>query len=436
MYVKDREKATACKREMARTPDGARAHRYRSARQAQAATVRRLRQKELVRASLREHATGAPSVSMFELRTALGMIHTGRAAGIDRVSNEMIKNLNRNNLGRIHKLINLSFTNGYVPVAWKLAKLRSLLKLGKGPKFLESYRPISLLECLGKLMERIVATRLEDVVERSQLLSHSQAGFRRWRSTEDPLLDLISDLQDTRARQGNKDLLVILLDFEKAFDRVDPWVLLQIMREIGIPVYLFRWYHSFLQDRRYCVCVGTSYSKVVRFALGVPQGSISGPLLFALYPSTMTTEIRAAESREVRTVEFADDVNLWVRLNSTEDGNYDVHQAQTALNAISDWSERYGTNVAISESANETKTYGFLYPTDVKKNRPPVNLTYQETAVAFKDEAKRLGVTFDRNLNFDKHVKNVTNAAKRKLECINKVVGKVWGGSTGDTCAA
>jgi len=150
----------------------------------------------------------------------------------------------------------------------------------------------------------------------------------------------------------------------------------------------------------------------------------------------MTTEIRAAVSRKVRTVEFADDVNLWVRLNRTEDGNYDVHRAQTALNAISDWSDRYGTNVSISESANETKTYGFLYPTDVKKTRPPMNLTYQETAVAFKDEAKRLGVTFDRNLNFDKHVKNVTNAAKRKLACINKVVGKVWGGSTGDTCAA
>ena len=288
---------------------------------------------------------------MFELRTALGMIHTGRAAGIDRVSNEMIKNLNRNNLGRIHKLINLSFTNGYVPTAWKRAKLHPLLKSDKDPKFLESYRPISLLECLGKLMER-----LEDVGERSQLLPHSLARFRRWRSTEDPLLDLISNLQDTRARTGNNDLLVILLDFEEAFDRVDPWILLKIMRDVGVPVYLLRWYHSFLMDRRYCVCVGTSYSKVVRFALGVPQGSFSGPLLFALYPSTLTTETRAAVNREVRTVEFADDVNLWVRLNRTEDGSYDISQAQTALNAILDWSERYGINVSISESIDETKT--------------------------------------------------------------------------------
>ena len=132
----------------------------------------------------------------------------------------------------------------------------------------------------------------------NQLLPHSQAGFRRWRSTGDPLLDLVSDLQDTRARRSDKDLLLILLDFEKAFDKVDPWILLRILLDKGIPVYLLRWFWSFLMDRRYCVCVGTSYSKTVRFALGVPQGSISGPLLFALYFSTLTTEIRAAVNHE------------------------------------------------------------------------------------------------------------------------------------------
>ena len=74
------------------------------------------------------------------------------------------------------------------------------------------------------------------MVERNQLLPHSQAGFRRWRSTEDPLLDLVSDLQDMRARKSDKDLLVILLDFEKTFDKVDLWILLRILLNKGIPV--------------------------------------------------------------------------------------------------------------------------------------------------------------------------------------------------------
>ena len=143
-----------------------------------------------------------------------------------------------------------------MPTAWKLSKLNPILKPGKDPRFIESYRPISLLECLGKLLERIVTTRLEDVVERNQMLPHSQAGFRRWRSTEDPLLDLVSDLHEVRARQSDKDLLVILLDFEKAFDKVDPWIMLRILIDKGVPIYLIRWFRSFLTDRRYCVCVG------------------------------------------------------------------------------------------------------------------------------------------------------------------------------------
>ena len=61
------------------------------------------------------------------------------------------------------------------------------------------------------------------------------------------------------------------------------------------------------------------------------------------------------------TVEFADDVNLWTRLDRKEDGNYDTSQAQLALNTISDGSERYGINVSISQSAADTKTYGFLH---------------------------------------------------------------------------
>jgi hypothetical protein len=128
-YVEDREKAGAYLRQFALVskrelkplvmePDGhTRAYHYRTARREQAARVRDLRNKKAVRASLRVNEPGTPPVSMFELRSALKMLHTGRAAGIDRVSNEMIKNLNRINTGRIHKLINLSFANGYVPTA-------------------------------------------------------------------------------------------------------------------------------------------------------------------------------------------------------------------------------------------------------------------------------------------------------------------------------
>ena len=209
-----------------------------------------------------------------------------------------------------------------------------------------------------------------------------------------------------------------------------------ILLDKGIPVYLLRWYRSFLLDRRYCVCVGTSYSKIVRFALGVPQGSISRPLLFALYLSTLTTEIRAAGNHDVRTLENADDVNIWLRLRRNADNSYDTTQAQNALNVFSTWSENCGINVSITDSINVTKTYGFIYAANLCRPPPPVNLTYRRITLAIKDEAKMLGVTFYHNLNFETHVKNITSTAKLKLACINKIIGKDWGGSTGDTRAA
>jgi len=93
-------------------------------------------------------------------------------------------------------------------------------------------------------------------------------------------------------------------------------------------------------------------------------------------------------------------------------------------------------NQSINRSIDQTKKYGFLYPTDVRDPRPPVNLTYRGTTLAIKDEAKMLGVAFDHNLNFDKHVANVPNAAERTLAYISKIIGKDWGDSTGDTRAA
>ena len=141
----------------------------------------------------------------------------------------MILKLLKKNLDRVHKLVNVSVTSGQVPTAWKLGRLIPIPKAGKDPGFVESYRSVCLLACPGKLVDRIVTTRLDFIVEQKGILPHSQAGFRRGRTTEDPLLDLISDVHDLRAhgkRVDKSPLALHLLDLEKAFERVDPWILL------------------------------------------------------------------------------------------------------------------------------------------------------------------------------------------------------------------
>ena len=118
-------------------------------------------------------------------------------------------------------MITVSVTTGQVLTAWKSDQFIPIPKPGKDPGFIESYRPVCLLACLGKLVDRIVTTRLDFIVEQKRILPHTQAEFWRERTTEDPLLDLVSDLHGLRAirqRVDKSPIALLLLDLEKAFE--------------------------------------------------------------------------------------------------------------------------------------------------------------------------------------------------------------------------
>ena len=152
------------------------------------------------------------------------------------------------------------------------------------------------------------------------------------------------------SRVDKSPIATLLLDLEKAFERVDPRILLRTMQRLEIPRYLVKWYRSFLIDRRYRVKLGTEVSKWARFALGVPQGSISGPLLFNIYMSTLTKKIDRMIEPTIRHREYADDLSIWARVHKRADGSYNMAPLQRTLNVISRWSNRYGINVSTSKS--------------------------------------------------------------------------------------
>jgi hypothetical protein len=111
--------------------------------------------------------------------------------GKDRIHNEILKNLNQNNnRTTLLKLLNISLNTGYLPTDWKNAAVVPILKPNKPANLPESYRPISLTSCLGKLMERIINNRLKWYIEKNRLLPIFQTGFRNGCTTSDNLLRL------------------------------------------------------------------------------------------------------------------------------------------------------------------------------------------------------------------------------------------------------
>ena len=179
-------------------------------------------------------------------------------------------------------LINISITQASLPAKHKRAIIRPCVKKsGLDPTDPASYRPISNLSFISKLVERVTHKQLSDYVESNHLLPPTQSGFRRHHSTETAVIKVYNDI--ILALDSGFITVLLLLDFSAAFDYVDHTLLLKTMQvQFGITASAIQWIASFLSSRSYSIKLGGCSSKIFTVLFGVPQGSILGPLLFIL----------------------------------------------------------------------------------------------------------------------------------------------------------
>ena len=115
---------------------------------------------------------------------------------IDKVTNEMLQHLGKRAKTKHLPIFNNSWTTGHIPQAWREADMVPIHKKGKDRTKVDSYRPISLTSCVGKLMERLINTRLSWHLEKNNTISPEQAGFRQHRSTEDQVTYVAQSIED------------------------------------------------------------------------------------------------------------------------------------------------------------------------------------------------------------------------------------------------
>ena len=192
--------------------------------------------------------------------SAMRKLAMKKAAGLDGIKNEMILHLGPASKNILLKFINRTWRESRLPTAWRNARITPILKKGKPAGDPQSYRPISLTSCLGKLAERMVNARLYWWLESNHLLQNTQAGFRKGSRTEDQLFRFVQRTID--GFQEGKNTVAVFVDLQQAYDRVWRKGLLIKMMNMGIHGKMLDWVSVYLTSRSIPTTVdGTNSAK-------------------------------------------------------------------------------------------------------------------------------------------------------------------------------
>ena len=240
-------------------------------------------------------------VSREEVVKAMGQMKTGKAAGPSGMSVEMISASGEIGIGVMIEMCQRVFDGGGMPDEWTLSVVVPIFK-GKGDSMsCGAYRGVKLLEHGMKIMERVLENRLRKIVR----VDGMQFGFMPGRGTMDAVF-ILRRLQEEYRAKGKK-LYMCFVDLEKAFDRVPRKVIEWAMRKKGIPEAMVRVMMSLYEGAKTRVRVGSELSEEFEVKVGVHQGSVLSPLIFAIVIDVVTENAREGLMTEML---YADDLVL------------------------------------------------------------------------------------------------------------------------------
>ena len=189
------------------------------------------------------------------------------------------------------------------------------------------------------MLEKIALAQIDAHIQRNDLHAIHQSGYRKYHSCETAMIKIVNDFNKILS---NGDMVaLILLDLSAAFDTIDHNLLIKKLREnFGITGNVLKWIISYLRDRSFSVNIRNVHSSHRELNVGVPQGSLMGPILFILYTKDISN---IAETHGLSMHMYADDTQLYISFKYRDKNNVRMtsDSIQDCLRNIRSW---MGTN--------------------------------------------------------------------------------------------
>lgn len=346
--------------------------------------------------------------TMVELSLAL-LSCNNTAAGMDGIKFNLLKNLPDVAKRRLLNLFNKFLESNIVPHEWRQVKVIAIQKPGKPASDHNSYRPIAMLSCLRKLLEKMILFRLDRWVEDNGLLSDTQFGFRRGKGTNDCLALLSSEIQYAYAKK--EEMASVFLDIKGAFDSVSIEVLSDKLHGSGLPAFINNYLYNLLSEKHMHFSHGNSSTCRISY-MGLPQGSCLSPLLYNFYVNSIDNCL--ANGCTLR--QLADDGVVSMAGHKATD----LHRPlQDTLDNLSTWALELG----IEFSPEKTELVVF----SKKHCNSQLQLKLLGRTITQSTVFKYLGVWFDSKCTWECHIRYLRQKCQQRINFLRSITGTWWG---------
>lgn len=331
-----------------------------------------------------------------EIKEYITRLKNKKAPGFDNIKSETLKEIVEYIITPLTYLVNKSFSTGVCPEIFKISVVKPIHKAGDR-KIPLNYRPISLISSVAKVFEMALKDRILKFLDKYNILSEQQFGFREGKSTENAITLLTKKIY--KALDNSKPSLCLFLDLAKAFDTISHTLLLTSLEEVGIRGTALTLICSYLTNRKQCVEIDGTRSGFLKIEYGVPQGTILGPILFILYLNNLF-EINS----EGTVISFADDTAIFYE---SDTWNNLREKVQNDFINIKQWFDYK----LLSLNFDKTVYIPFTSYNSTLPQFQSLQVKDEDSnsfEISSKSHTKYLGLFIDCHLRWDNHINFIT----------------------------